>query len=68
MADDPQPEISRTKIRIGLALISVVIIGSLILLFVVEAAAGKAVMFAIALTAFVRAYLLTKSLRAERSS
>lgn len=67
MADDPQPQISRTKIRVGLALISLVIIASLVLLFVVEAPAGKAVMFAIAVTAFARAYLLTRSLRAERA-
>lgn len=66
-ADEPTPEIDRTRIRIGLAVITLVVIASLVLLVVVEAPAGKAVMFAIALTAFVRAYLLSKSLRAERS-
>ena len=66
MADDPTPQISRTKIRIGLGLISLVVIAALVLVFVIEAPAGKAVMFAIALTAFVRAFLLSRSLREER--
>ena len=68
MPDDPTPEIDRRKIRIGLALISVVVIVALVMVFVIEAPAGKAVMFAIALTAFVRAYLLSRSLRQERGS
>lgn len=66
MADDPTPELDRRKIRIGLALISAVVIVALVMVFVIEAPAGKAVMFAIALTAFVRAYLLSRSLRRER--
>jgi hypothetical protein len=67
MADaDPPPEMSRTKIRIGLALISLVVIAALVLVFLIEAPAGKAVMFAIAATAFVRAFLLSRSLRRER--
>ena len=68
MAEDPTPEINRTKIRIGLALISLVVIAALVLVFVVEAPAGKAVMFAIAVTAFARAFLLSRSLRQERGS
>ena len=35
-------------------------------MFVVEAPAGKALMFAIAVTAFVRAFLLSRSLRREQ--
>ena len=66
MADETPPQIDRRKIRLGLALIFVVIAVSGVMLFVIESPAGKAVMFAIALTAFVRAYLLTRSLRAER--
>lgn len=66
MADVPPPEIDRRKVRIGLALISAVVIVAFAMVFLVEAAAGKAVMFAIALTAFVRAYLLSRSLRHER--
>lgn len=66
MTDD-DPVFDRRKIRIGLALIAVVVVVAVIMVFAVEAPAGKAVMFAIALTALVRAYLLTKSLRAEQS-
>ena len=61
--NEPQP--SRAKIRIGLGLITIVFAVSLPMVFLVEAPAGKAVMFAIALTAFVRVVLLFRSLRAE---
>ena len=66
MADEKPSEIDRRRIRIGLALITLVVIAALVLVVLVEAPAGKAVMFAIALTAFVRAYLLSRSLREER--
>jgi hypothetical protein len=67
MPDDLPPQIDRRKIRIGLALISLVVVAAAVAMVLVEAPAGKAVMFAIAATAFVRAYLLTRSLRAERA-
>ncbi len=66
MPDAQQPQIDRRKIRIGLALISLVVIAAVILMFVVEAPAGKAVMLAIAVTAFLRVFLLSRSLRHER--
>jgi hypothetical protein len=66
MSDAQEPQIDRRKIRIGLALIVLVVIAAVILMFVVEAPAGKAVMFAIAVTAFVRAFLLSRSLRREQ--
>jgi hypothetical protein len=56
----------RTKIRIGFACISVVVIVAIVTFFAVEAPAGKAVMFAIALTAFLRAFLLVRSTTASR--
>ena len=61
--NEPQP--NRAKIRIGLGLITVVFAVALAMVFVVEAPAGKAVMFAIALTAFVRVVLLFRSLRSS---
>jgi hypothetical protein len=67
MPDDLPPQIDRRKIRMGLALISLVVVAAVVAMVLVEAPAGKAVMFAIAVTAFVRAYLLTRSLRAERA-
>lgn len=63
---EPEPTFDRRKIRIGLAVISGVVVAALVMFFVVSAPAGKAVMFAIAATALVRAYLLTRSLRADQ--
>ena len=56
------------KVRIGLALIGVVILVALVMVAVVEAPAGKALMFAIAMTALVRAYLLYRDLRREQAA
>lgn len=67
MADDAPPEIDRRRIRIGLGLITVVVVVSIILLFAVGSPIGKAVMFAIAVTAFYRALRLSRSLGAERA-
>jgi hypothetical protein len=60
---EPQP--NKARIRIGLALITVVFVVAVAMVFLVAAPAGKAVMFAIAVTAFVRVLLLVRSLRAE---
>lgn len=68
MADDTPPEIDPRKIRMGLGLITVVVVVSIVLLFAVGSPLGKAVMFAIAVTAFYRAFRLTRSLHAERQA
>jgi hypothetical protein len=68
MPDETPQERSVTKVRIGLALIGVVILVALVMAVVVESPVGKAVMFAIALTALVRAYLLYRSLRQEQQA
>ncbi len=67
MAADLPPQLDRRKIRLGLAIVTAVVILALVLMAVIEAPAGKAVMFAIAVTAIVRAYLFTRSLRADRA-
>jgi uncharacterized membrane protein len=59
-------ETSITKVRVGLALITVVVVVALVMVAVIDSPAGKAVMFAIAVTAVVRAYLLYRSLRQEQ--
>jgi Flp pilus assembly protein TadB len=59
-------ETSVTKVRVGLALITVVVVVALVMIAVIDSPAGKAVMFAIAVTAVVRAYLLFRSLRREQ--
>ena len=63
---DDAPEMDRRKIRIGLAMVTAVVIVALVLVAVIESAVGKAVMFAIALVAFVRLFALTRSMRAPR--
>jgi hypothetical protein len=64
--DDPSPPpIDRTKVRLGLALIAIVLVVALVLVFVVAATIVKALMFAIAVTAFVRVFLLARSLRSD---
>jgi hypothetical protein len=68
MPDETPQELSVAKVRIGLALIGVVILVALVMVAVVEAPAGKALMFAIALTAMVRAYMLYRSLRREQQA
>ncbi len=67
MSTDESPQPNLAKVRIGLAMITVVVVAAIVLVFVVEAAAGKAVMFAIATLGVVRAYLLMRDLRREQS-
>lgn len=55
-----------TRIRVGLAIIAVVVIVALALVAVIDSPVGRAVMFAVALTGFVRAFLLYRSLRREQ--
>ena len=68
MSDAVPPQLDRRKIRIGLAIITVVVIVALVMIAVIDSAAGKAVMFAIALVAFLRLFLLTRSLRSAPPS
>jgi hypothetical protein len=65
MEDASVPQPNQTRVRLGLALISVVVLVAVAMIFLVRAPAGKAVMFAIAAAAFVRAYLLFRSMRAD---
>lgn len=51
------------KVRIGLALICAVVVIALAAMAVIEDPFGRALMFAVAATAFVRAYLLFRWLR-----
>ncbi len=59
-------EVNVAKVRIGLAIIGVVIVLALGLSVVIDSAVGRAIMFAVALTAMVRAYMLYRSLRQEQ--
>jgi hypothetical protein len=66
MPAETPPEMSPAKVRIGLAIIGVVLAVALLLVVVIDSTVGKAVMFAIAVTALVRAFLLYRSLRREQ--
>lgn len=64
MADVP-PELDRSRIRIGLAMITIVMIVALVMIAVIDSGVGKAVMFGVAFLAFVRLFLLARSLRRD---
>jgi hypothetical protein len=59
-------ETSVAKVRTGLAIIGGVIVVALVMLAVLDSVAGRAVMFAIVVTALVRAWMLYRSLRREQ--
>lgn len=65
MSDTTGPQVDRRKVRMGLALISVVVVVALVLAFVVDSAVAQAIMFAIVLLGIVRAFLLSRALRAH---
>ena len=53
------------KVRQGLAIVTVAVVVAIVLLFVLEDPIAKAVMLAVALSGFARAFLLSRSLRRE---
>jgi hypothetical protein len=61
-----EDEVNPAKVRIGLAIIAVVVLVALGLVVVIDSTIGRAIMFAVALTALVRAYMLYRSLRREQ--
>lgn len=64
MTDEPTPQqVNPTKVRQGLALISVVVLIACVLFVVIDDAPGKAMMLVVAGIALVRAFLLSRSLR-----
>ena len=60
---DPDPQLDPRKVRIGLIVVSAVVIVAVVLIFVIDDPFGRAVMFAVAALAVIRAFLLTRSLR-----
>jgi hypothetical protein len=65
MSDTTGPEVDRRKVRMGLALVTLVVLVALVLAFVIDTAIGRSVMLAIALVGIVRAFLLSRALRTE---
>lgn len=68
MPDQPSQERSVAKVRAGLAVLGLVVVVALGMMATIGSPAGKAVMFAIAATVLVRAYLLYRSLRREQAA
>jgi hypothetical protein len=60
---EPSPQLDPRKVRIGLLMISIVVVVAIVLLFVIDDPLGRAVMFAVAALGVIRAFLLTRSLR-----
>jgi hypothetical protein len=65
MTDPEVPQPDQRKVRIGLAIIAVVVLIAVILFLVIDDATARAVMFAVAALGIVRAYLLSRSLRRD---
>jgi hypothetical protein len=64
--DDPAPqEMNPAKVRLGLVMVSVVVLVAIILFVLIDDALGRAVMFGVALAGFIRAFLLVRALRRE---
>ena len=63
IAEPIDPQIDRRKVRIGLAMISLVVVVALVLIAVIDDPIGRALMFAVAGLGIVRAYLRSRSLR-----
>jgi hypothetical protein len=57
--DAPNPR----KVRIGLAVLTVVVIAAVVAAFLIDSPFGKAIMVAIAFTVLVRAYLIVRWIR-----
>ena len=62
MTEEPQ-QVNPTKVRQGLAVVAMVVLMAGVLFLAIDDAFGKAIMFAVAAIALVRAYLLSRSLR-----
>jgi hypothetical protein len=63
MAEPTPPPIDPRKARIGLAIISAVVLAAIVLFVIVDDPIGRAIMFAVASTGIVRVYLMSRSLR-----
>ena len=64
-ADTPN-ELSPAKVRVGLAIIAVVLVVALVMMAVVDSTLGRAIMFGVIVLVLLRAYLLYRSLRREQ--
>ena len=61
----PEPALDPRKVRIGLLIISIVVVVAIVLLFVIDDPFGRAVMLGVAALGVIRAFLLARSLRRQ---
>lgn len=66
MADAPPPEVDPRRVRMGLVLLTVVVLAALAILVLVDSGVAKLVMVAILVFTLGRTYVLWRSLRTTR--
>ena len=66
MTSPDSAEYDRRRIRIGLAFLTVVVIGALLGAVLLDSAVGKMVMIGILLFTILRAFTITRALRRDR--
>ena len=64
---EPTDEVDRRRVRIGLVMVSVLVLVTFVLLVAVDEPLGKAIMGAVMFAALVRAALLIRTIRARPS-
>ena len=62
---DATPEIDPRKVRIGVALISVIFVVAVVLFFVADDTLGRAIFFAVAVACLIRMWLLVRWVRRD---
>jgi hypothetical protein len=66
--DQPPSDVDPRRVRIGLVILSVVFLVALVLIAVVDDPIGRAMMVVVVLISLVRAALLVRSIRRDRST
>jgi hypothetical protein len=60
-----EPEVDPRKVRLGLLIVSVVVLVAIVLFFIVASPLGKAIMFAVTVLGVVRVARLVRQLRRQ---
>ncbi|MFL6204596.1 MAG: hypothetical protein ACJ739_04525 [Acidimicrobiales bacterium] len=60
---DPDAQLDPRRVRIGLIMISAVVVVAVVLIAVIDDPFGRAIMVGVAAVAIIRAFLLSRSLR-----
>ncbi len=68
MDESADAQVDPHRVRIGLAIVTVIVLAALVMVAVVDDPLGRSVMLAVVVLGFVRAFLLTRSLRRDARS